>query len=650
MTDVDRDRDTLRGRVAQTFEPDGPLARSLPAFQARPGQQAMAEAVAEALAEGEVLVSEAATGVGKTFAYLVPVVLSGAKVVLSTGTKTLQDQIFYRDLPAVLRALGARPQVALLKGRGNYLCPYRLAQTRESIAALDGEQQRLLNRVQDWARATPDGDLTRSGLLPDDALLWPRITSTVENCLRNECPNLSGCFVAKARRTAIEADIVVVNHHLLCADMALKEEGFGEVLPAAQAVVMDEAHQMPEVATRFFGANLSSRQLNELWRDGWKADADEIGDDPAFRRRLDQLEESLQRLIDRFGELPVRETPAGLAEWPSVEAALDQLETTLEGFAEGAEAQAERGSAVQAVARRARDQARRLAMFRRPPGDWVAWYERRGRGFGLNTAPLEVGSAFADHRTRFPGSWIFTSATLNAGDACAFFRERLGLGEAVTRVYETVFDYSKQALLYPPSGLPNPSAPDYTRRFVEAVRPLLHAIGGRAFLLFTSHRALGEAAERLRGTPGFEVLVQGTRSRGELIERFQQADQAVLLGTGTFWEGVDIRGSALSVVAIDRLPFAAPGDPVLAARLERLRAAGRDPFRAFQIPQAVLTLKQGFGRLIRSETDVGVFVLGDPRLTSKGYGRYFRDALPALPMTRQVDDAIEFLTRWETAS
>jgi ATP-dependent DNA helicase DinG len=650
MTDVDRDRDTLRGRVAQAFEPDGPLARSLPAFQARPGQQAMAEAVAEALVEGEVLVSEAATGVGKTFAYLVPVVLSGAKVVLSTGTKTLQDQIFYRDLPAVLRALGARPQVALLKGRGNYLCPYRLAQTRESMAALDGAQQRLLSRVQDWARATPDGDLTRSGLLPDDALLWPRITSTVENCLRNECPNLSGCFVAKARRSAIEADIVVVNHHLLCADMALKEEGFGEVLPAAQAVVMDEAHQMPEVATRFFGANLSSRQLNELWRDGWKADADEIGDDPAFRRRLDQLEESLQMLIDRFGELPVRETAAGLAEWPSVEAALDQLETTLEGFAEGAEAQAERGSAVQAVARRARDQARRLAMFRRPPGDWVAWYERRGRGFGLNTAPLEVGSAFADHRARFPGSWVFTSATLNAGDACAFFRERLGLGDAVTRVYETVFDYSTQALLYHPSGLPNPSAPDYTRQFVEAVRPLLHAIGGRAFLLFTSHRALGEAAERLRGTPGFEVLVQGTRARGELIERFEQADQAVLLGTGTFWEGVDIRGSALSVVAIDRLPFAAPGDPVLAARLERLRAAGRDPFRAFQIPQAVLTLKQGFGRLIRSETDVGVFVLGDPRLTSKGYGRYFRDALPALPMTRQVDDAIEFLTRWETAS
>lgn len=621
---------------------DGPLAR-LPGFAPRAAQQAMAEAVMQALERAEVLVTEAGTGTGKTYAYLVPALLFDNKVIISTGTKHLQDQLFHRDLPLVREALGAPVDAALLKGRANYLCLHRLDLTASDGRLPTREDVSDLHTVMQWAGRTRRGDIAEVEALGEDAAIWSWVTSTADNCLGQACPRLSECFVAKARRAAQEADVVVVNHHLLLADMALKDEGFGELLPGAAAFIIDEAHQLPETALQFFGTTVSSRQLTELGTDVITEHAREAGDMPELVRAAEQLQHRLADLRIALGQgsrrAPWREAAAqvevasGLS---AIQGALDRLQDMLRSAAP-------RGAGLQQCWQRSMTLAERLTDFVEDEGDrQVQWFETYTRSFALHRTPFEIGEDFQHHMTRLKAAWVFTSATLAVGDDFSHFCAHLGLEDPRTARWDSPFDYRRNALMYLPPRMPLPSAPEYTRAVIEAALPVLHASGGRAFLLFTSHRALQEAAQLLKDRLPFPLLMQGTAPRGELLHRFRTSGNAVLLGTSSFWEGVDVRGEALSVVIIDKLPFASPGDPVLQARLDALRRRGGEPFRDAQLPQAVITLKQGVGRLIRDVRDRGVLMLCDPRLLSKPYGKVFLNSLPEMKRTRVLDDVQRF--------
>lgn len=629
---------------------EGPLAR-LAGFAPRVPQQEMAEAVMQALVRAEVLVTEAGTGTGKTYAYLVPALLFNNKVIISTGTKHLQDQLFHRDLPLVREALGVSVDVALLKGRANYLCLHRMDLTARDGRLPTREDVAALHTVMQWAGRTRRGDVAEVDALGEDAAIWPWVTSTADNCLGQECPRFSECFVLKARRAAQEADVVVVNHHLLLADMALKEEGFGELLPGAAAFIIDEAHQLPETALQFFGTTVSSRQLAELGADVVTEHAREAGDMPDLVRAAEQLQHRLADLRIALGQgsrrAPWREAAAqvevasGLS---AIQGALDRLQDMLRGAAP-------RGAGLHQCWQRSMTLAERLTDFVEEEGDrQVQWYETYTRSFALHRTPFEIGESFQQHMTGFKAAWVFTSATLAVGDDFSHFCAHLGLQDTRTARWDSPFDYRRNALLYLPPRMPDPSAPDYTRAVIEAALPVLQASAGRAFLLFTSHRALQEAAQLLKDRLPFPLLVQGTAPRRELLHRFRMLGNAVLLGTSSFWEGVDVRGNALSVVIIDKLPFASPGEPVLQARLDALRRRGGEPFRDAQLPQAVITLKQGVGRLIRDVNDRGVLMLCDPRLLSKSYGKVFLSSLPETRRTRELGDVQRFFATDTSAS
>ncbi len=622
---------------------DGPLARHLPGFAPRAPQQAMAEAVAAAMARPEVLVTEAGTGTGKTFAYLVPALLFNNKVIVSTGTKHLQDQLFHRDLPVLRDALKLPVNAALLKGRANYLCLHRL-----DLAVSDGRLPTRadvadLTKVNRWAGRTRRGDIAEVDDVAEDAAIWPWVTSTADNCLGQECRRFSECFVLKARRAAQEADLVVVNHHLLLADMALKEEGFGELLPGAAAFIIDEAHQLPEVALQFFGTTLSSRQLTELSRDVVTEHAREAGDMADLPRAADILDHAIADTRIALGPTSRRAAWQEAAAQAAVTTALAATGTALARLQDLLREAAVRGAGLNQCWQRSVVLAERLAVFNGPgQADHVQWFETYTRSFSLHLTPVEVGETFQNQMSRFKAAWIFTSATLAVGDDFSHFCAHLGLNDAHTARWDSPFDYQRNALLYLPPRMPLPAAPDYTAAVIAAALPVLQASGGRAFLLFTSHRALQEAAQRLRDVLRYPLLVQGTAPRRDLLHRFRELGNAVLLGTSSFWEGVDVRGEALSVVIIDKLPFASPGDPVLQARLDALRRRGGEPFRDAQLPEAVITLKQGVGRLIRDVDDRGVLMLCDPRLSSKSYGKVFLDSLPAMRRTRVLADVQDF--------
>ena len=626
---------------------DGPLAGCLPGFAPREPQQRMAAAVARTLEEGGTLVVEAGTGTGKTFAYLVPALLAGDKVIVSTGTRHLQDQLFHRDLPLVREALAVGADVALLKGRANYLCLHRL----ELALAEGGRQQaRALAAVSEWAGRTRSGDIAELTAVAEDAPVWPRVTSTADNCLGGDCPRYGDCFVARARRRAQEADLVVVNHHLLLADMALKEEGFGELLPEASAFIIDEAHQLPETAAAFFGWGLSSRQLLNLARDAVLEHLAEAGDMQDLPEAASGLEKAVADLRLALGDAGQRRA------WPDVRSdqrvgeALARVGERLAALAAWLEAAAPRGRGLENCWRRALLLGEHLtAAAAEVPADQVAWVETYRRGFAIQFTPLEVAGLFAEQRARLEGAWVFTSATLAVGESFQHFNERLGLGDAETLRLDSPFDYARHALLYLPRAMPDPNSGQYGEAVLEEARRLVEASRGRAFLLFTSHRALRTAAEALVGLLDYPLLVQGEAPRSELLRRFRELGNAVLLGTSSFWEGVDVRGEALSLVVIDRLPFASPSDPVLAARIECLRAAGGNPFMEYQLPAAVIALKQGVGRLIRDVDDRGVLAILDPRLMNRPYGRIFRASLPPMRLTRDASDVDAFFGEEEPA-
>ncbi|MDA1107843.1 MAG: ATP-dependent DNA helicase [Proteobacteria bacterium] len=633
---------------ARIFGPDGPLARGIEGFAARTAQQEMAEAVAEALANQDILITEAGTGTGKTFAYLVPALLSGKKIIVSTATKTLQDQLYQRDFPAVRAALAAPGRVALLKGRANYLCLHRLELTEQQQRYHAPAQAAELARIRAWAGQTQSGDIAELSDIREDSALWPQVTSTADNCLGQQCPSFKDCHVLRARSEAQAADVLVINHHLFFADMALRAEGFGDLLPGVQGVIFDEAHQLAEIAAGFFGVALGSRQLIDLAQDTVAEYLKEAGDMRELATVAEHLEKATRDLRLAFGVDERRGAWREVKEQSTFTSALGTLQQALNGLHNLLEVAAVRGKGLENCWRRCITLQERLELFTTAaPENHVAWFETYTRAFTLNLTPVDIAQQFHERIQAQKCAWIFTSATLAVGDSFAHFTARLGLEDATTRRWDSPFDFARLALLYVPRNLPDPAEASYTAGVIEAALPVLNASGGRAFLLFTSHRALREAAELLKDRLGFPLLVQGSAPRAELLDRFRALGNAVLLGSASFWEGVDVRGPALSCVIIDKLPFASPGDPLMQARLEALRAADGNPFKDYQLPQAVLALKQGVGRLIRDTHDRGVLMLCDPRLFSKSYGKIFLNSLPPVPLTRSVTDVEEFFAAEE---
>lgn len=621
---------------------DGPFAREVPNFAPRETQQRMADAVAEAIESHDALVVEAGTGTGKTFAYLVPALLSGKRVIVSTGTRNLQDQLFHRDLPRVLGILSAKADVALLKGRANYLCKYRLQQTVESGQFKSRMQVDDLQKVRAWGARTRSGDRAELIEVPEGSPLWPRVTSTAENCLGTECPLYDDCFVFKARRRAQDADMVVVNHHLLLSDLALKREGFGAILPEAEAYVLDEAHQLPELAGQYFSVGISARQVKELAADALAECAGQPGALALLQPALDSVNDALRKARLAFDTLPKRGAFAQLEADAGAAEALENLGDSLADLASVLMGQAERSKGLASVHARCVVLDQRLQRIAGRDGeDEVRWYELSDYGFELSATPLDLAPQLQTLRNATDAAWIHTSATLAVAGHFDHFTRQMGLVDPVTLDLGSPFDYAHQALCYLPQGLPEPAARDYTQRVIDTVRPVLEASKGRAFLLFTSHRALRLAAELLADAP-WPLFVQGSAPRHQLLSDFRDSGNGVLLGAASFWEGVDVAGEALSCVVIDKLPFASPDDPVLQARLDAVRRAGGNPFRDWQIPAAAIALKQGAGRLIRDVHDRGVLVLCDPRIGTKAYGKLFLASLPPMPRTRDVADVQAF--------
>jgi ATP-dependent DNA helicase DinG len=621
---------------------DGPFAREVPNFAPRETQQRMADAVGGAIETHDALVVEAGTGTGKTFAYLVPALLSGKRVIVSTGTRNLQDQLFHRDLPRVMSILGTKADVALLKGRANYLCRYRLQQTVESGQFKSRTQVDDLQKVRAWGARTRTGDRSELVEVPEGSPLWPRVTSTAENCLGTECPLYDDCFVFKARRRAQDADLTVVNHHLLLSDLALKREGFGAILPEAEAYVLDEAHQLPELAGQYFSVGVSARQVKELAADALAECAGQPGALALLQPALQHMNDAVRKARLAFDTLPKRGAFAQLEADAGAAEALENLGDALADLAGVLMGQAERSKGLASVHARCVVLDQRLQRIAGRIGeDEVRWYELSDHGFELSATPLDLAPQLQALRSAADAAWIHTSATLAVAGHFDHFTRQMGLVDPVTLDLGSPFDYAHQALCWLPRGLPEPAARDYTQRLIDTVRPVLEMSKGRAFLLFTSHRALRLAADLLMDGP-WPLFVQGSAPRHQLLSDFRDSGNGVLLGAASFWEGVDVAGEALSVVVIDKLPFASPDDPVLQARLDAVRRAGGNPFRDWQIPAAAIALKQGAGRLIRDVHDRGVLVLCDPRLTTRAYGKLFLASLPPMPRTRELDDVQRF--------
>lgn len=644
--------------LAAVFGDGGALATALPGFRQRPQQLAMAQAIGRAIVRRGALVAEAGTGTGKTFAYLVPALLLGGKVIVSTGTKTLQDQLFERDLPLVRDALAVPVTVALLKGRANYVCHHHLERAGREDRLPSREDARYLPKIVAFARASQRGDRAELADVPENASIWPLVTSTRDNCLGQNCAHHGDCFVLKARKEALEADVVVVNHHLFFADVMLRDEGVAELLPNCNTVILDEAHQLPDTATLFFGEQVSSAQLSDLARDAEvtaRTAARDVADLPDASV---EVVPAVRKLRLAAGEGVGKFARDVALARPGFADALDHLAAVLDRLAAELAQFAERSEELAQLAARARDAAHDVARWRdganavpespEEEGAWIRWIDLSPHGFQLQASPLSIAPLMRRQVEGTARAWIFTSATLAVGRDFSHYTAQLGLEAAHAEAWTSPFDYPAQALLYVPRDLPAPNSPEHTDAVVDAALPLIEASEGRAFLLFTTLRALTRARDRLaealrqRGLD-YPLLVQGEGSRTELLVRFRALGNAVLLGSASFWEGVDVPGDALSLVVIDKLPFAPPDDPLLAARLERMREEGGNPFMEWQLPQAVISLKQGAGRLIRTETDRGVLVICDPRLTDKPYGRRIWQSLPPMKRTREQSEAVAFL-------
>jgi len=636
--------------LESVFAADGPLARAIPGYRLRPQQIEMARRIATAIRENQVQVAEAGTGTGKTFAYLVPALLSGGKVIISTGTKTLQDQLFQRDLPAVREALKVPASIALLKGRANYVCHYHLARAVADGRFQSREEAGHIRTIARFAKTSRSGDKGQLGAVPEDSGAWAVATSTRENCLGQDCPQHKDCFVLAARREALAADIVVVNHHLFFADVILRDDGLGELLPACNTVIFDEAHQLPEIAGLFFGESLSTGQIVDLAHDTRLEAVDAAKDFLPLQDATRAIEKAARDVRLAISGDNARLAAAQLEQDEGFQRALQLLADELSGFEKHLGSQAERSEGLANCLQRTQDIAARLKRWRTlEDATQVRWLEVFSQALALNLTPLDVAEIFKRQLEGHPRGWVFTSATLAVGSDFSHYRGEMGLTDASTDCgfWGSPFDYASNALLYVPQGMPDPNSIDYPDAVMEAAYPAIVAAGGRAFLLCTSLRAMrrihGQLQQRFeRDGIEFPLLLQGEGAKAELLARFRSLGNAVLVASQSFWEGVDVRGEALSLVVIDKLPFSPPDDPVLAARIEQLRKAGRNPFMEYQLPRTVISMKQGAGRLIRDETDRGVLMVCDPRLVNKPYGRRVWQSLPPMRRSREIDDVVAF--------
>jgi ATP-dependent DNA helicase DinG len=636
--------------IEKIFALNGSLSEVVPEFRARLGQVEMAKQIDKAIRSQKPIVAEAGTGTGKTFAYLVPALLSGGKVIVSTGTKNLQDQLFDRDIPTVRKALKAPVSVALLKGRANYVCHHHLANTQADGRLSSRDDVRYLQLIARFSQRTQSGDRADCADVPENASVWSLVTSNRENCLGSQCEDYEQCFVMKARKQALAADVVVVNHHLFFADVALRDEGISELLPSCNTVIFDEAHQLPDTASLFFGETVSTALLIDLARDARMeaiASARDFAPLPEAAIALDKAARDL-RLSRReeVGRIRYQQ----LIEDETFMSALKDTSVKLSELFVLLESQAERSEGLEHCRGRAQELAQKISRWTEAKDlSFVRWSELFGSSLQLHATPLSIADIFRKQITETSRSWVFTSATLSVNGNFKHYCDELGLEGVQTESWPSPFDYERNSLLYVPENLPNPNDREHTATVVNEALPIIKASGGRAFLLFTSLRAMREAAQLLR--EAFEVqgliypvLLQGEGSRTELLDRFRELGNAVLVASQSFWEGVDVRGEALSVVVIDRLPFSPPDDPVLAARIEKMNEQGRNAFMDYQVPQAVISLKQGAGRLIRDENDRGVLMICDPRLVEKRYGKRIWRSLPPMKRTRLQSEAIQFFS------
>ena len=647
-----RPASNLRSAVDALFSEAGPLAKELPAYEPRAGQRAMALAVAETLTGGGVLLAEAGTGTGKTLAYLVPAILSGQRVLISTGTKNLQEQIYFKDLPILERALDLRFTATYMKGRANYLCLHRLGQARSQSPTAE------LEALARWAETSDTGDRAELEDLPEHSPLWNDVAATADTCLGNDCPQFQECFVTRMRQRAAASDLVIVNHHLLCADAAVRQSSYGEVIPTCHYAVVDEAHQLEDVATQYFGTAVSNYRLDDLGRDverllnaGVVAD-----DDGAIRRQVRRVDDHARAF---FGGLMLARTSRAtggerlrigpdwygdiLDDGLALGSALDGLEGVLQ-LAANLAASSGAGEDVLSLARRAgeiRDQLRFLMAASDP--HHVYFVETRGRGVFLRAAPIDVADILQELLFDRMRATILTSATLTVEGSFDYIRGRLGVPKAAEIAIASEFDYTAQAVLYLPRRMPSPKSPDFGDAAARETLEILRRTRGRAFVLFTSYGVLRAVHERVATLLPYPLLVQGDAPRSVLLQRFKATPNAVLLATASFWQGVDVAGEQLSCVIIDKLPFASPGDPITAARLEAITAEGGDAFHDYQVPLAVLTMLQGLGRLIRHRDDRGVLAVLDPRLRTMAYGRRFLDSFPPAPVVHDLAEVARFL-------
>lgn len=668
------------------FGQGGALGGAVSAYRPRHAQIDMAKAIAHAIATQSTLIAEAGTGTGKTFAYLVPALLWGGKTIISTGTKNLQDQLFLRDIPTVRSALKVPVSVALLKGRANYVCHYHLERTLENGRMATREDIGHLREISRFIKITPSGDKAELSKVPENALIWNLVTSTRETCVGSECQYYQDCFVMKARKEAQQADVVVVNHHLFFADVALKDTGIAELLPSANTIIFDEAHQLPETATLFFGETTSTAKILELCRDVLAEGLTHARDGADWAKLVMAVEQAARALRLAFPQDVVRLAVSQILPSSPFFSALASLKKALHDLTEVLTTQGPRAETLEQCRGRANDLENRLAAWsaaqavalgkpdlentnvgevtnisettapapasapasENDEAESVLWVEAFSSSLQLHQTPLSIAPIFTKQREGVPRAWIFTSATLAVKNDFSHYAAQMGLTGERARAWSSPFDYLQQGLLYVPAQMPAPNAPDYTDAVIDVALPVIIASGGRTFLLCTTNRAVSRAAQRLRdefckrGLP-FPLMVQGEAGRTELLERFRQAGNAVLVGSQSFWEGVDVRGDALSVVIIDKLPFSPPDDPVLAARLDALERKGMNGFMQHQLPGAIINLKQGAGRLIRDETDRGVLMLCDPRLISRPYGKKIWQSLPPFKRTRDEASVIEFL-------
>jgi ATP-dependent DNA helicase DinG len=636
--------------IRNVFEENGILASQIPGYNVRTQQLEMALAIENAIQNNQQLVAEAGTGTGKTYAYLVPALLSGGKVIVSTGTKTLQDQLYNRDLPSVRDALKVPVTVAMLKGRANYVCHYHLEAASQSGRFASREEASYVQLVKTFAENSKTGDKAELIEVPESAMVWQSVTSTRDNCLGQDCQYYKDCFVMEARKKALAADVVVVNHHLFFADVMLRDEGVAELLPSANTVIFDEAHQLPEVAGLFFGEDISTSQLLDLARDCTTAYITLAKDCVALGDAIPILEKACKdfRLIFQYegSRMPVQKALA----LKNFDSAFEHMQAKLADLNVVLETQAARDPMLEKCWQRGMELSAQLSHWIKAKNDnLVRWVEVFTQSVQLHATPLSVADGFGKQLNAQPRAWIFTSATLAVKSDFSHYQAQMGLQNAATGYWQSPFDYGNQALFYAPASMPDPNSPAYTAAVAAIALPIIQASRGRAFILCTSLKAMREIHALLTeafSENGMEypLLMQGDTTRTELLARFRNHGNAVLVGSQSFWEGVDVRGDALSVVIIDKLPFAPPDDPVLSARIDKLNAEGKNAFMEYQLPYSVITLKQGAGRLIRDENDKGVLVICDPRLITKPYGRRIWQSLPPFKRTRELADVTAFFT------